>query len=44
MTALTDVVQVNSDWSQVSLDDLIDHLQTVFAEFTGLLGNLRLPV
>ncbi|KUI12855.1 TetR family transcriptional regulator [Mycobacterium lehmannii] len=44
MTALTDVVQVNSDWSQVSLDDLIDHLETVFAEFTGLLGNLRLPV
>ncbi|KUI11591.1 TetR family transcriptional regulator [Mycobacterium sp. GA-1285] len=44
MTALTDVVPVNSDWSQVSLDDLIDRLETVFAEFTGLLGNLRQPV
>ncbi len=44
MTALTDVVQVDSDWSQVSLDDLIDRLETVFAEFIGLLGNLRLPV
>ena len=44
MTALTDVVHVNSDWSRVSIDDLIERLETVFAEFTGLLGNLRLPV
>lgn len=41
MTALTDIVQVNSDWSQVSLDDLIDGLEAVFAEFTSSMGNLR---
>lgn len=44
MTALNDIVQVNSDWSQVSLDDLIDRLEDVFAEFTGLVGTLRQPV
>lgn len=44
MTALNDVVQVNDDWSQVTIDDLIGRLETVFGEFTGLLGNLRLPV
>ncbi|MFV9632084.1 TetR family transcriptional regulator [Mycobacterium neumannii] len=44
MTALTDVVQVNNDWSQVSIEDLIERLETVFVDFTGLLGNLRQPV
>lgn len=44
MTALTDVVQVSRDWSEVSIDHLIDGLKTVFAEFTGLMGNVRLPV
>ncbi|WP_442791712.1 TetR/AcrR family transcriptional regulator [Mycolicibacterium sp. ND9-15] len=41
MTALGDVVHNSRDWSRVTIDDLIDRLETVFAEFTGLLGDLR---
>lgn len=44
MTALTDLVQDNRDWSTVSIDDMIERLEAVFEEFTGLLGNLRQPV
>ncbi|KUI46665.1 TetR family transcriptional regulator [Mycobacterium sp. GA-1199] len=44
VTALNDAVQFSGDPSQVTIDDLIERLETVFAEFTGLLGNLRLPV
>ena len=44
MTALGDVMQASADWSQVSIDDLIDRTVAVFAEFTELMCNLRQPV
>jgi AcrR family transcriptional regulator len=41
MTALGDAMQASADWSRVTIDDLIDRVETVFAEFTGLMGHLR---
>lgn len=44
MTALGSVAQDNRDWSQVSVDDLIDRLKAVFGEFADFAGNLHQPV
>ncbi|OBG19133.1 TetR family transcriptional regulator [Mycolicibacterium celeriflavum] len=41
MTALNAAMQVNADPSQLSIDDLIEQLEAVFAEFADLMGNLR---
>ena len=35
MTALTDLADNDREWSQLSIDDLIDRLGVSFAEFTG---------
>ncbi|HEX9832753.1 MAG TPA: TetR family transcriptional regulator [Mycobacterium sp.] len=40
MTALTDLAADGRDWSQLSIDDVAERLETTFAEFTGLaVGN-----
>ena len=44
MTALTNLGGQDLDWTQLSLDDLIDQLDATYAEFTGEIGALRLPV
>ncbi|OBI73110.1 TetR family transcriptional regulator [Mycobacterium sp. E740] len=44
MTALSDAMQLKADPAQVSIDDLIERLKTVFAEFTELTGSRRQPV
>ncbi|WP_156426546.1 TetR family transcriptional regulator [Mycobacterium sp. IS-3022] len=41
VTALNDAVQVSGDPSKASIDDLIEHLEAVFAEFADLTGTLR---
>jgi hypothetical protein len=35
MTALTDLAGECRDWSQISIDDVIDRLEVTFAEFMG---------
>jgi AcrR family transcriptional regulator len=35
MTALTDLASECRDWSQISIDDVIDRLEVTFAEFMG---------
>ncbi len=44
MTALTDLADEGREWSQLSIDDLIDRLEVSFAEFTGLTTGIRQPV
>ncbi|ULE35365.1 TetR family transcriptional regulator [Mycobacterium sp. IDR2000157661] len=44
MTALTDFAPADQDWSRVGIDDLIAQLQSTFAEFSGLMTGLPLPV
>jgi AcrR family transcriptional regulator len=44
MTALTDLADESRDGSQVSLDDVIDRLEVLFTEFTGLTTGIRQPV
>lgn len=44
MTALTDVASRDGDLSRVTIDDLIAQIEDTFAEFTGLMGNVRQPV
>jgi len=44
MTALTDLADQSRDGSQVSLDDVIDRLEVLFTEFTGLTTGIRQPV
>ena len=44
MTALTDLADEGREWSQLSIDDVIDRLEVSFAEFTGLTTGIRQPV
>jgi AcrR family transcriptional regulator len=44
MTALTDLLGAGRDWSQLTIDDVIDRLEVTFAEFTDLTTGIRLPV
>ncbi len=44
MTALTEVADDGRDLSQVSVDDLIDSLESTFAEFTAQMADVRQPV
>ena len=44
MTALTDLADEGREWSQLSIDDVIDRLEVSFAEFTALTTGIRLPV
>ena len=44
MTTLTDLADESRDGSQVSLDDVIDRLEVLFTEFTGLTTGIRQPV
>jgi hypothetical protein len=41
MTALRGLATDGRDWSEVGIDDLIERLEVTFADFTGLMGNLR---
>ena len=36
MTALTDLADEGREWSQLSIDDVVDRVEVTFAEFTGL--------
>jgi AcrR family transcriptional regulator len=40
MTALTDLVGECRDWSQVSIDDLLDRLEVTFAEFASEISDV----
>jgi AcrR family transcriptional regulator len=44
MTALTDLAEEGREWSQLSIDDVIDRVEVSFAEFTGLTTGIRQPV
>ena len=44
MTAVTDLAAGCREWSQLSLDDVMDRLEVLFAEFTGLTTGIRQPV
>jgi AcrR family transcriptional regulator len=44
MTALTDLADEGREWSQLSIDDVIDRVAVSFAEFTGLTTGIRQPV
>ena len=44
MTALTDLADQDREWSQRSIDDLIDRLGVSFAEFAGLTTGIRQSV
>jgi AcrR family transcriptional regulator len=44
MTAVTDLAAGGREWSQLSIDDVIDRLEVSFAEFTGLTTGIRQPV
>jgi hypothetical protein len=40
MTALTDLAGECRDWSQVSIDDLLDRLEVTFAEFASEISDV----
>jgi AcrR family transcriptional regulator len=40
MTALTDLARECRDWSQVSIDDLVDRLEVTFAEFASEISDV----
>jgi hypothetical protein len=44
MTALTNLGDEALDWTQLSIDDVIDQLEATYAEFAGEIGALRRPV
>jgi AcrR family transcriptional regulator len=44
MTALTDLSGQDREWSQLSIDDLIDRLGVSFAEFAGFTTGIRQSV
>ncbi len=44
MTALADLADDGTDWEQVGVDDLVSRLEATFAEFTGLIADIRQPV
>jgi AcrR family transcriptional regulator len=44
MTALTDLTADGQDLSQLSIDDAVERVDTIFAEFTGLIGDFRASV
>jgi len=44
MTAMSDLGDDGTDWAQLGIDDLIARLEATFAEFTGLIGDIRQPV
>ncbi len=44
MTALTDLTVDGQDLSQLSIDDAVERVDTMFAEFTGLIGDFRASV
>jgi len=44
MTALTELAPDGPDWSQRSIDDLIEGLETAFAEFTAFTAGIQQPV
>jgi AcrR family transcriptional regulator len=41
MTALADLADDNIDWENLGVDDIIDRLESTFAEFTGLMEAAR---
>jgi AcrR family transcriptional regulator len=44
MTALTDLVADGRDWLELTIDDVAERLQRIFAEFTGLATGNRQAV
>ena len=44
MTALADLANDDMDWEQLGIDDVVSRLEATFAEFTGLVEDVRHPV
>jgi AcrR family transcriptional regulator len=44
MTALADLGDSGTDWGSIRVDDVISRLEVTFAEFIGLVGDIRQPV
>ena len=44
MTALGDLSEEETDWQQVGIDDIVSRLEGAFAEFIGLVDDVRHPV
>jgi AcrR family transcriptional regulator len=44
MTALADLGEDGVDWDKVGVDDVISRVDATFAEFIGLVGDIRQPV
>ncbi len=43
-TALADLAEDGIDWDHLGVEDIITRLESTFAEFTGLMGELRQAV
>jgi AcrR family transcriptional regulator len=44
MTALADLGESGTDWAYVDIDGVVSRLEDAFAEFIGLVGDIRQPV
>jgi hypothetical protein len=44
MTALADLANDDMDWEHLGIDDVVSRLEATFAEFTGLVEDVRHPV
>ena len=44
MTSLADLADDGIDWDKLGIDDVISRLETAFAEFVGLVGDIPQPV
>jgi AcrR family transcriptional regulator len=44
MTSLADLAGDGIDWDKLGIDDVISRLETAFAEFVGLVGDIPQPV
>jgi AcrR family transcriptional regulator len=44
MTALADLADDGTDWEHIGVDDVVSRLEATFAEFTGVVADVRQPV
>ena len=44
MTAMADLANDDVDWEHLGIDDVVSRLEATFAEFTGLVADIRQPV
>ena len=43
MTALADLADDDTDWGSIGIDDIVSRLESTFAEFIGLIGDVPKP-